>query len=146
MWISPARTARRANRRDWWQVIVPPRRRHLVYKLLGDGFGRAQDIAKERIFKIRQRSCYLNMARRLFSIFTSLRLTVTCLIAALVLVFVGTLAQVDLGLYAAQSKILPQFFVYWNRAAASGRFRFSGWLAHWLDFADQSPGGPCHAF
>ena len=34
----------------------------------------------------------------------SLRLTVACLFAALVLVFVGTLAQVDQGLYAAQKK------------------------------------------
>ena len=54
------------------------------------------------------------MARRILSIFTSLRLTVACLIAALVLVFVGTLAQVDLGLYAAQSKFFRSFFVYWT--------------------------------
>ena len=32
----------------------------------------------------------------------SLRLTVTCLIGAMVLVFVGTLALVDQGLYDAQ--------------------------------------------
>ena len=44
------------------------------------------------------------MLRRFISIFTSLRLTVACLVAAMVLVFVGTLAQVDLGLYAAQSR------------------------------------------
>jgi hypothetical protein len=54
------------------------------------------------------------MVRRIISIFTSLRLTVACLIAALVLVFVGTLAQVDLGLYAAQSKFFRAFFVYWT--------------------------------
>jgi hypothetical protein len=40
------------------------------------------------------------MGRRLISIFTSLRLTVACLIAGLLLVFIGTLAEVDLGLYA----------------------------------------------
>jgi hypothetical protein len=54
------------------------------------------------------------MLRRIISIFTSLRLTVACLIAALILVFVGTLAQVDLGLYAAQAKFFRSFFVYWT--------------------------------
>ena len=34
----------------------------------------------------------------------SLRLTVTCRIGAMVRVFVGTLAQVDQGLYDAQKK------------------------------------------
>jgi len=70
------------------------------------------------------------MARRLFSIFTSLRLTVTCLIAALVLVFVGTLAQVDLGLYAAQSKFFRSFFVYWNPGGSQWTIPVfpGGWL------------------
>ena len=44
------------------------------------------------------------MMHRFVSIVTSLRLTVVCLVAALILVFVGTLAQVDLGLYAVQAK------------------------------------------
>src|SRR5271170_545750 len=54
------------------------------------------------------------MVRRIINIFTSLRLTVVCLIAALILVFVGTLAQVHLGLYAAQSQFFRSFFVYWT--------------------------------
>ena len=54
------------------------------------------------------------MMRRIISVLTSLRLTVVCLVAALILVFVGTLAQVDLGLYAAQAKFFRSFFVYWT--------------------------------
>ncbi len=54
------------------------------------------------------------MMRRIISILTSLRLTVACLVAALILVFAGTLAQVDLGLYAAQAKFFRSFFVYWT--------------------------------
>ncbi|GIT04850.1 MAG: hypothetical protein CM1200mP29_02610 [Verrucomicrobiota bacterium] len=41
----------------------------------------------------------------------SLRLTVACLFAALVLVFVGTLAQVDQGLYDAQKKYFRSYFL-----------------------------------
>ena len=41
----------------------------------------------------------------------SLRLTVTCLVAAMVLVFVGTLAQVDQGLYDAQKKYFRSYFL-----------------------------------
>ena len=41
----------------------------------------------------------------------SLRLTVACLLAALVLVFVGTLAQVDQGLYDAQKKYFRSYFL-----------------------------------
>ena len=41
----------------------------------------------------------------------SLRLTVVCLIAAMVLVFVGTLAQVDQGLYDAQKKYFRSYFL-----------------------------------
>ena len=41
----------------------------------------------------------------------SLRLTVVCLIAALVLVFVGTLAQVDQGLYDAQKKYFRSYLL-----------------------------------
>jgi hypothetical protein len=70
------------------------------------------------------------MVRRIISIFTSLRLTVACLIAALILVFVGTLAQVDLGLYAAQSKFFRSFFVYWTPAGSQWKIPVfpGGWL------------------
>jgi hypothetical protein len=70
------------------------------------------------------------MVRRIISIFTSLRLTVVCLIAALILVFVGTLAQVDLGLYAAQSKFFRSFLVYWTPAGSHLKIPVlpGGWL------------------
>src|SRR5579859_3915805 len=51
---------------------------------------------------------------RVIDFFTSLRLTVVCLCLGLVLVFFGTLAQVDLGLYQAQADFFRSFFVYWR--------------------------------
>ena len=56
---------------------------------------------------------------RLISFFSSLRLTVVCLGVGLVLVFSGTLAQVDLGLYKAQNEFFRSFFVYWAPKGAS---------------------------
>jgi hypothetical protein len=56
---------------------------------------------------------------RLIRFFTSLRLTVVCLALALLLVFFGTLAQVDLGLYKAQNEFFRSFFIYWGPKGAS---------------------------
>ena len=56
---------------------------------------------------------------RLISFFTSLRLTVVCLALGLVLVFWGTLAQVDLGLYKAQNEFFRSFIIYWGPKGAS---------------------------
>jgi hypothetical protein len=56
---------------------------------------------------------------RLIRFFTSLRLTVVCLALALLLVFFGTLAQVDLGLYKAQNEFFRSFLVYWGPRDAS---------------------------
>ena len=53
--------------------------------------------------------------------FASLRLTVVCLALALVLVFWGTLAQVELGLYKAQNEFFRSFFLYWGPKGASWR-------------------------
>ena len=50
-------------------------------------------------------------ASRLIKFFTSLRLTVVLLAFAIVLVFIGTLAQVDEGLYNAQSRYFRQWIV-----------------------------------
>ena len=58
---------------------------------------------------------------RLIRFFTSLRLTVVCLALALVLVFWGTLAQVDLGLYKAQNEFFRSFFIYWGPKGAGWR-------------------------
>ncbi len=54
---------------------------------------------------------------RIIKFFTSLKLTVTCLILSAILVFVGTIAQVDLGLYNAQNMFFRGFFVWWQPKA-----------------------------
>jgi hypothetical protein len=58
------------------------------------------------------------MLNRIVNFFTSLRLTVVCLGLALLLVFIGTLAQVDEGLYAAQNRYFRSFFIYWSPSGA----------------------------
>jgi hypothetical protein len=55
---------------------------------------------------------------RLINFFTSLKLTVVCLTLALVLVFIGTLAQVDLGLYRVQAEYFRSFFIFWGPKGA----------------------------
>jgi hypothetical protein len=62
-----------------------------------------------------------NFLDRLVNFFTSLRLTVVCLALSLVLVFWGTLAQVDLGLYKAQNEFFRSFIIYWGPKGASWR-------------------------
>lgn len=54
------------------------------------------------------------MLNRIIDFFTSLRLTVICLSMAMVLVFAGTLAQVNLGLYVAQDKYFQSLLVFWT--------------------------------
>jgi ResB-like family len=49
---------------------------------------------------------------RLLTVFTSLRLTVICLVLGMVLVFAGTIAQVEIGLFKAQNEFFRSFFVY----------------------------------
>lgn len=61
------------------------------------------------------------MLDRLFKFFTSLRLTVVLLALGLVLVFWGTLAQVNLGLYRAQNEFFRSFFIYWSPAGSNLR-------------------------
>lgn len=61
------------------------------------------------------------MTSRLLDVITSLRLTILCLVAAMVLVFVGTLAQVNLGTHIAQEKFFQSLFVWWQ--APTGDFR-----------------------
>ena len=59
------------------------------------------------------------MLKRLLHFFSSLRLTVVCLSFALVLVFVGTLAQVDEGLYNAQNRFFRSLLIWWTPNGAS---------------------------
>lgn len=54
------------------------------------------------------------MLDRIVNFFTSLRLTVVCLAFAVLIVFFGTLAQVDDGLYLAQARWFHSFFVMWG--------------------------------
>src|SRR5438105_291961 len=56
---------------------------------------------------------------KLIRFFSSLRLTIVCLGLGLILVFVGTLAQVNLGLYKAQNEFFRSFFVFWGPQGAS---------------------------
>ena len=51
------------------------------------------------------------MFRRLWKFLTSLRLTVVLLGLSILLVFVGTVAQADEGLYTAQSRYFKHWFV-----------------------------------
>jgi hypothetical protein len=58
------------------------------------------------------------MLKQVIQIFSSLRLTVTCLVLGCVIVFWGTLAQVQIGLYRAQSEIFRSYLIYWQPAGA----------------------------
>jgi len=53
------------------------------------------------------------MSRRFVDLLTSLKLTIICLAAAMVLIFAGTLAQVHLGIHEAQQRYFQSFFVWW---------------------------------
>jgi hypothetical protein len=59
------------------------------------------------------------LLERFIKFWTSLRLTVVCLGLGLLLVFIGTLAQVDLGLYKAQNEFFRSFFIFWGPKGAS---------------------------
>jgi hypothetical protein len=59
------------------------------------------------------------MLKQIIQIFSSLRLTVVCLILGCVIVFGGTIAQVHLGLYRAQAEFFHSFFVCWQPAGVS---------------------------
>jgi len=58
------------------------------------------------------------LLERLIKFFTSLRLTVVLLVLSLVLVFAGTLGEVHLGLYKAQTEFFRSFFIYWQPPGA----------------------------
>src|SRR5437764_858149 len=53
------------------------------------------------------------MLRKLINLITSLKLTIVCLAAAMVLIFAGTIAQVHLGIWEAQQRYFQSFFVWW---------------------------------
>ncbi len=55
----------------------------------------------------------MSVFNRLLGVISSLRLTVICLAAALVLVFAGTLAQVKSGLFFVQEQYFQSWFIWW---------------------------------
>jgi len=57
--------------------------------------------------------------KNLFNLFSSLKLTVACLVLGCVIVFWGTIAQVHLGLYKAQNEFFRSLFVYWTPPGSS---------------------------
>lgn len=66
------------------------------------------------------------LGRRLFEFFSSLRLTVVFLALSVVLVFIGTVAQVEEGLYAAQERYFRSLIIWWHPGAGmpgDGSFR-----------------------
>src|SRR3984957_20398197 len=52
--------------------------------------------------------------KNVFKPLASLRLTIVCLACAMVLVFVGTLDQVQIGVYEAQLRYFKSFFLYFS--------------------------------
>src|SRR3954469_12852285 len=53
------------------------------------------------------------MLRNLVDLFTSLKLTIVCLAAGMILIFAGTIAQVHLGIHEAQQRYFQSMFVWW---------------------------------
>src|SRR6266704_2452424 len=59
------------------------------------------------------------MLHKLIDIITSLKLTITCLIAAMILIFAGTLAQVHFGIHEVQQRYFQSWFVWWPTGSQS---------------------------
>lgn len=55
----------------------------------------------------------MGFLRRLFDVFSSLKLTIITLSLTIVLVFVGTLAQVDSGIHLVQQQYFQSLFLWW---------------------------------
>ncbi|MBI5385651.1 MAG: cytochrome c biogenesis protein ResB [Verrucomicrobia bacterium] len=58
------------------------------------------------------------MLDRVIRIFASLKLAVVCLTLAMLLVFIGTIAQVEEGLYNAQNRYFRSVLIYWQPQGA----------------------------
>lgn len=53
------------------------------------------------------------MSHRFFDFLSSMKLTIVCLVAAMVLIFVGTLAQVNFGIHEVQQRYFQSLLVWW---------------------------------
>jgi len=62
------------------------------------------------------------MLRNFVNLITSLKLTIGCLVAAMVLIFAGTIAQVHIGIWEAQQRYFQSFFVWWPPEGRTFRF------------------------
>jgi len=54
-----------------------------------------------------------NVMRNFVALITSLKLTIVCLVAAMALIFAGTLAQVHFGIHEVQQRYFQSWFVWW---------------------------------
>jgi hypothetical protein len=63
----------------------------------------------------------MRFLRKSFELLTSLKLTLICLSAAILLIFTGTIAQVHLGIHEAQERYFQSLFVWWPKADAGLR-------------------------
>ena len=61
------------------------------------------------------------MLHRFFDVISSLKLTVICLSLAIVLVFVGTMAQVSFGIHEVQHRYFQSLLVWWPSASQGFR-------------------------
>jgi len=55
----------------------------------------------------------MTITRKVFDLFASLKLTLVCLAAAILLIFAGTTAQVHVGIHEAQQRYFQSLFVWW---------------------------------
>ena len=105
-------------------VVLPLNGQTWFYKLMGDADVVAQQ--KDALIQFVQSAKYpaannpylsieshfiQPLMKKIVEFFTSLKLTVMLLAFAIVLVFVGTLAQADEGLYGAQAHYFKQWIV-----------------------------------
>lgn len=72
------------------------------------------------------------MIRSILLRLSSLKLSVVVLTLFLIIVFVGTIAQVDLGIYYAQKKYFQSFFVFYEVGPFSLPILPGGYLLGWL--------------
>ena len=74
--------------------------------------------ARDGTARIRKRRA-IDLLDKVVDFFCSLKLTIVCLAFGFILVFAGTMAQVDLGLYKAQNEFFRSFLVSWGPKGAS---------------------------
>lgn len=55
-----------------------------------------------------------DLGRQVFAFFSSLQLTIACLGVGIVLIFIGTIDQVHIGIFAAQEKYFQSLIVFWS--------------------------------